>query len=334
MPEIRFPRALLVAVLTGACLSVGCGSSDAPDDDPEPQVGDSATASDSADVPLVPAEAAFDQVNALVKDPARDPLPDDSLLAAQIRLGFQIVENTPQHAAQFVGNDLSCGNCHLNAGQRFRGLPYTGIAATFPEPRRREGRLFSLEDRIRGCFLRSMNGEAPPYDSRELLAIAAYITWLSEGQPIGSSPAWRGQNAIAEALLVPIEQLDPVRGRELYGQHCTACHGPDGQGVDFQIVKPGPLWGARSWNDGAGAARVYTLAGYIRYAMPLTQPGILSDEEAQHVAAYINAQDRPVYSGKADDYPGGAPIDAVYYPRYPENPLRARLQASGSTSGR
>jgi thiosulfate dehydrogenase len=97
-------------------------------------------------------------------------------------------------------------------------------------------------------------------------------------------------------------------------------------------VKPGPLWGARSWNDGAGAARVYTLAGYIRYAMPLTQPGILSDEEAQHVAAYINAQERPVYSGKADDYPGGAPIDAVYYPRYPENPLRARLQAPGSST--
>ena len=334
MQDIRSPRALLVAVLTSVFVFVGCGSSDAPSGDLEPQVGNSATATESADVPLVPAEAGFDQVNAVVKDPARDPLPEDSLLAAQIRLGFQIFENTPQHAPQFVGNDLSCGNCHLNAGQRFRALPLTGITATFPEPRRREGRLFSIEDRIRGCFLRSMNGEAPPYDSPELLAIAAYLAWLSEGQPIGTSPEWRGQNVIAQADLVPIDQLDPAHGRELYGRHCIACHGPEGQGVDFQIVKPGPLWGPRSWNDGAGAARVYTLAGYIRYAMPLTQPGILSDEEAQHVAAYINAQERPVYPGKADDYPGGAPIDAVYYPRYPENPLRARLQMPDGTNSR
>jgi cytochrome c len=75
-------------------------------------------------------------------------------------------------------------------------------------------------------------------------------------------------------------------------------------------------------------ARVYTLAGYIRYAMPLTQPGILSDAEAQHVAAYITAMERPVYPGKAQDYPGGPPVDAVYYPQYPENPMRQKLQGA------
>ncbi|HSH46342.1 MAG TPA: c-type cytochrome, partial [Longimicrobiales bacterium] len=239
------------------------------------------------------------------------------------------IEDTPTHAAEYTGNDISCGNCHLNGGQRFRALPLTGIAATFPEPRRREARLFSLEDRIRGCFLRSMNGTPPPYDSPELLAITAYITWLSEGQPMGKSPRWRGQNVIAQENLVPIEQLDPERGQALYAQHCTACHGADGQGVDLGMVTAGALWGPRSWNDGAGAARVYTLAGFIRHAMPLTQPGVLTDQEAQHVAAYINAQERPAYPGKADDYPDGAPIDAVYYPQYPENPLRARLQQAG-----
>lgn len=138
---------------------------------------------------------------------------------------------------------------------------------------------------------------------------------------------------IAQENLIPVEQLDPVLGRELYTRHCTMCHGADGQGVEIEGVKPGPLWGARSWNDGAGAARVYTLAGYIRYAMPLTQPGILTDEEAQHVAAWINAQERPSYAGKAEDYPAGAPVDAVYYPRYPENPLRARLQGTNTTGG-
>ena len=80
----------------------------------------------------------------------------------------------------------------------------------------------------------------------------------------------------------------------------------------------------------AGAARVYTLAGYIRYAMPLTQPGILTDVEAQHIAAFINAQVRPVVADTSKDYTTGAPIDAVYYPRYPENPLRAKLNAAAT----
>ena len=37
-----------------------------------------------------------------------------------------------------------------------------------------------------------------------------------------------------------------------------------------------------------GAARVYTLAGIVRYAMPYLNPGSLTDQEAQEVAAYIN----------------------------------------------
>jgi hypothetical protein len=41
--------------------------------------------------------------------------------------------------------------------------------------------------------------------------------------------------------------------------------------------------GPSSWNDGAGAARVYTLAGIIRYTMPYLDPGSLTDEEAQQV---------------------------------------------------
>jgi thiosulfate dehydrogenase len=63
-------------------------------------------------------------------------------------------------------------------------------------------------------------------------------------------------------------------------------------------------------------ARVYTAAGFIRHAMPLSAPGSLSDRQAQEVAAYINAQPRPAYPRKAEDYPGAPiPPDAVYYPR-------------------
>ena len=62
------------------------------------------------------------------------------------------------------------------------------------------------------------------------------------------------------------------------------------------------MWGPGSWNDGAGAARIYTLAGIIRYAMPYLDPGSLSDEEAQQIAAFITSKPRPAYPFKQDDY--------------------------------
>ncbi len=79
--------------------------------------------------------------------------------------------------------------------------------------------------------------------------------------------------------------------------------------------KPGPLWGPDSWNDGAGASRVYTLAGIIRYAMPYLDPGSLTDQEAQELAAFITSKPRPSYPFKAQDYlTEKLPADSVYYP--------------------
>jgi thiosulfate dehydrogenase len=84
--------------------------------------------------------------------------------------------------------------------------------------------------------------------------------------------------------------------------------------VQIGDKKAGPLWGPHSWNDGAGAARVYTLAGIIRYTMPYLNPGSLTDEEAQQVAAFITSKPRPVYPFKNREYLGSkVPPDAVYY---------------------
>jgi thiosulfate dehydrogenase len=88
----------------------------------------------------------------------------------------------------------------------------------------------------------------------------------------------------------------------------------DGQGVQIGDKKAGPLWGPDSWNDGAGAARVYTLAGIIRYTMSYLDPGSLTDEEAQQLAAFITSKPRPRFPFKDKDYPSAPiPVDAVYY---------------------
>ncbi|GAC1385670.1 MAG: hypothetical protein NVSMB42_05360 [Herpetosiphon sp.] len=254
------------------------------------------------------------------KDPAKDPLPSDIHLAESVKLGANIFSHTSQYAGQFVGNSLSCTNCHINGGQKEGALPLVGVAAQFPEFSGRNGRLISLEDRIQSCFLRSENGSAPPYDSKELLAVAAYITWLSDGQSTGKNPPWRGHNRIAPDHQIPINQLRPEVGKELFGQKCASCHGADGQG-NGPIP---PVWGPHSFNDGAGTGRIYGLAGFLRYAMPLTAPGSLSDDEAQQIAAFLDSQERPAYADKLHDYPDGkVPADAVYYTqRYPQNPLR------------
>jgi thiosulfate dehydrogenase len=217
----------------------------------------------------------------------------------------------------------------------------------FPEYNRRSGRLYSLNDRIVDCFWRSENGTGvleeesglgargshdidgssspeprvpsqmlPNPASKEVLAIAAYITWLARGTAVGKNPTWRGQNTIGASALIPVGQLDRGRGEEIFKEKCTSCHGIDGQGVAVGDKKPGPLWGPDSWNDGAGAARVYTLAGIIRYSMPYLNPGSLSDGEAQLVASFINSQPRPAFPFKPTDYlTEKLPPDSVYYSR-------------------
>ncbi|MEJ2538780.1 MAG: c-type cytochrome [Gemmatimonadota bacterium] len=276
---------------------------------------------------LLPADATLETINDLPRDPETEELDSDAYTAEQIRRGYRIFRNTTELAAEFSGNDMDCSSCHLNGGQKVKALPLVGVSGLFPQYRNRDAALVSLEERIRGCFIRSMNGTAPPFDHPVTLALSAYIHWLSEGVPTGFSPAWRGLNGIPEAARIPVDELDLTRGEALYEEECAPCHGLDGVGFNLGgLAEPAPLWGEGSWNDGAGAARIWRLAGFIRYAMPLTAPGSLSDEEAQHVSAWINSHDRPAFPSKATDFPaGGRPADAVYDTLvFPVHPLKAR----------
>ena len=255
-------------------------------------------------------------------NPLTDASLDKSARGETIRLGYRIFTNTPSESPAYTHGNVSCSNCHLNAGQRERALPLVGVSASYPEMNRRAERMFTIEDRIIDCFKRSENGTGNPDqplpvpEARDVQAVKAYLDWLSEGYEAGKNPPWRGKNAIAPDKLIPVAKLDPAQGEALFLEKCTNCHGQDGQGVQIGDKKAAPLWGPASWNDGAGAARIYTLAGIIRYAMPYLDPGSLSDEEAQQIAAFITSKPRPAYPFKRDDYlTSGPPVDAVYYRR-------------------
>jgi thiosulfate dehydrogenase len=274
--------------------------------------------------PLIAATVTMKAAWEFPRNPLVDEKLDASRLSEEIRRGFRMFTNTPAEAPQLAPGGMSCSNCHMNAGQREKSLPLVDVAGMFPEYNRRAARLFSLGDRITDCFLRSENAtgaqlasdELPTPTSREVLSISAYLTWLSRGAAMGKSPSWRGQNAIQASALIPVEKLDPAKGEAIYNDRCATCHGPDGQGVQIGDKIAGPLWGPRSWNDGAGAARVYTLAGMIRYSMPYLDPGNITDADAQHVAAFIDSKPRPAFPFKDKDYRvEKLPVDAVYYTR-------------------
>ena len=278
---------------------------------------------------LIPATTAMETAWDIPRNPRTDPTLAPSALTDQIKRGFEIFNDTPAKARRFTGNGLTCGNCHLNAGQRDKALPLVGAASAYPEYNKRQGRMITLEDRIVGCFLRSLNatgvrqeaggkGRAllPDSSCGEVAALSAYIGWLSSDHRAGIKVPWRGRNTIPLGNLLPIASLDARKGKKLFLERCANCHGREGEGVAIGDKKAGPLWGPRSWNDGAGAARVYTLAGMIRHDMPYLDPGSLTDEESQQIAFFINSKPRPSFPFKEQDYlTEPVPPDALYYLR-------------------
>ncbi|MFN8533480.1 MAG: c-type cytochrome [Dehalococcoidia bacterium] len=255
-------------------------------------------------------------------------LPANPQLAAAVKQGAAIFANTPANAPRYAGPAMSCTNCHIDNGQAYRGFPVAGVAAVYPTYDSRSNVLVDLAGRVTSCFVRSLNGSAPPANAPELLAVVAYLAWLSEGQPVGQSPAWRDGGQIQPIDRIAIDKLDPKAGEQLFLQKCAECHGSSGQGQSASGALPAApaLWGDRSFNDGAGLGQVYTLATFIKNKMPANAPGSINLTEAQNLAAYLDSQPRPVFAGKAQDYIGGVvPVDAVYYPqRYPNNPLSGR----------
>jgi thiosulfate dehydrogenase len=315
-----------VLAASAAAVALSACQADVPKAPPQPGV-----ITYKLNGPLIPARMTMVTAWDFPKNPLKDASLDESTLSKEVKWGYRLFTNTPQEAPQFAPGRGTCNNCHLNGGQRERSMPLVGIAGQFPEYNRRAGRLISLGDRIVDCFLRSQNATGtlpaevdrttaaelmPTPTSKEVLALSAYLTWLSKGVPVGTTLAWRGQNAIAREALVPLDKLDPEKGAAIFNEKCVSCHGPDGQGVAVGDKKPGPLWGPDSWNDGAGAARIYTLAGIIRYTMPYLDPGSLTDEDAQQLARFINSKPRPAYPFKDQDYlVDPLPPDSVYYPK-------------------
>jgi thiosulfate dehydrogenase len=222
-------------------------------------------------------------------------VPDGELIAYGYRLVSQtfatIGPEVGNPAMRFAGNNLACQNCHLDGGTNRNGLPLVGVFKTFPKYLARDQRVVTLPERLDECMTRSMNGRKLPDESREMLALLAYMRFIGEPSPVTSEPA--------PAAALP---ADAGRGAEVFATVCAVCHQANGLGQ--RMGSPGnargylfpPLWGPDSFNDGAGMDQYRNIVGFVRRNMPRgvdPQHPQLSLQQAWDVAAYVQSMPRP-----------------------------------------
>lgn len=236
----------------------------------------------------------------------------------EIMYGKLLLNETKRMLPDNVGATMNCNSCHVAEGKANFGAPYLTTSHQYPKVMPRAGKMVDLTGRINGCFQRSMNGKPLHPESPEMKAMLAYMDWLSQSQPEGAKVDIINAPLVDESL-VP----DPVNGQLVYEAQCATCHGDQGEGLKDKrgnLIFP-PLWGPESFNIGAGMARTYKAASFVKFNMPMAvskegawgQGGVLTDQEAIDVSEYFTHLPRPDFEGKVNDWPNGKkPKDARY----------------------
>jgi thiosulfate dehydrogenase len=137
--------------------------------------------------------------------------------------GMRIMTETKALLPDHVGNELNCGSCRLNGGTVAKASPFNRVVPLFPMNNPRAGRVISMEERLNGCFLRSMNGTRLAEYSKEMKAPIAFMAFMKGDAAQDDKIARRGTGNV-DAKLVP----DPVRGKALFESNCAVCHRSDG----------------------------------------------------------------------------------------------------------
>jgi len=246
-----------------------------------------------------------------------------------IKYGYELFQNTPKYLGPdngnadniYAGNRLSCNNCHLQSGTKPFSGPLIGIIQRFPQYRGREDKMGTIEERINGCFERSMNGRVLETDSHHMKAYVAYLNWLSRFAPEDGKVDGSGFVKVT----IPERSVDLEHGKEIFVNQCAVCHGLDGQGQFFpdgMVYQYPPLWGPNSFNNGAGMTRVITAMRFIKGNMPFGAAN-LTDEESYDVAGFISQQERPIKANLEVDFPDltKKPVSTGYPPYVDDFPI-------------
>lgn len=234
-------------------------------------------------------------------------------------------------------NGMNCQNCHLEAGTKVFGNNYSAVASTFPKYRARSGAVENIYKRVNDCFERSLNGRAIDTNSKEMQGIIVYMKWLGKDVAKGLKPIGSG----FKDLTFLDRAADPKKGREIYSEKCQSCHQQNGSGLmngEKTAFTYPPLWGDKSYNDGAGLYRMSNFAKFVKYNMPLGAShnnAQLTDDEAWDIAAFVNSQPRPKKNIKKDwpkidekpfDHPFGPYVDGFDEKQHKYGPFKPILE--------
>jgi sulfur-oxidizing protein SoxA len=107
----------------------------------------------------------------------------------------------------------ACADCHGDASASMKG-----VAARYPRFSTAAGRPVDLEQRINWCRTRQQRTSAFAFESRELLAITAYIARQSRGMPIEVDADPRSEPFLAAGR----EEFERRRGQ--LNLACNQCH--------------------------------------------------------------------------------------------------------------
>ena len=209
------------------------------------------------------------------------------------REGRAIFDHTPEVASRYIGNALSCTNCHLGAGKTAFTAPLWGAAGMYPRFQKKAGRVVTLSQRIQECFIFSEHGTAPPLNGHTVRAIDAYAHYLAfrHGNVTVGTPSPGG------GYVAPLKTSkgSVVRGRLEYAARCAVCHGARGQGriVAFLHKIAPPLWGPQSFAVGAGMSKPAMAARFIWANMPYGHGRSLRPQMARDIADFVDSHARP-----------------------------------------
>jgi len=229
------------------------------------------------------------------------PIPDieAALPGPSAERGLALVSFFKDSLPDHSGNDLRCVSCHLDNGTRPSAMPWSGSVARYPRFRARPGYEETMERRVNECIARSLAGRMLPEAGRDMQDIIAYLETMRD---VPRPPA-------ADSVTLVGRSADGAQG---YGAQCARCHGANGDGT---VLAPA-VWGPGSYSIGAGMARQFMLATFLRHNMPYDHKSVLSDQEAADIAAYVLVQPRQDHPGKERDWPkGDPPPDAAYATR-------------------
>lgn len=158
----------------------------------------------AAEIPLAERRSSYEQMKPETKAMQDEDTSNPGMLS--------VLEGQALWAARAGAANRACADCHGEAGQSMKG-----VAARHPAFDEARGEPVDLEGRVNMCRSTRQLAPAFAFESRELLALSAYVARQSRGMPIESKD----------------ERLKPFieKGRGLFtarqGQlnlACTQCH--------------------------------------------------------------------------------------------------------------